>query len=261
LRIAAVADVHCRKTSQGDFQPLFKEIAQSADILLLCGDLTDNGTSEEAHVLLKELATPVKIPVVTVLGNHDYESDKSEEVKQVLTEGGVHVLDGDSIELHGVGFAGAKGFAGGFGSSMLGPWGEQAVKLFVHEAVNEALKLEAALARLHTSVKVCLLHYSPIKTTVEGERTEILAFLGSSRLEEPINRHEVNVVFHGHAHSGTLEGATSTGIPVYNVAMPLLRARTKVGFRIYELDLEHTEDDETVIVHPESAHQTIYDRI
>lgn len=250
LRIAAVADIHCRKTSAGDFQPLFKDASQQAEVLVLCGDLTDNGTPEEAHILLKELATPTKIPIIAVLGNHDFESGKQAEVIKILEEGGVNVLDGESIELKGVGFAGTKGFAGGFGSSMLGPWGEAAIKVFVHEAVDEALKLEAALARLHTSTRVALLHYSPIQTTVEGERREIYAFLGSSRLEEPINRHRVNVVFHGHAHVGTLEGETTTGIPVYNVALPLLRAKlpNNPRFKLYEVPV-----DPLHIEHPEAA--------
>jgi Icc-related predicted phosphoesterase len=252
LRIAAVADIHCRKTSQGDFQPLFKQIFDSADVLLLCGDLTDNGTPEEAHVLLKEFwnRTTNRMPTIAVLGNHDYESDKADEVKQVLCEGGITVLDGESVEIEGVGFAGAKGFGGGFGASALGPWGENAIKVFVHEAVNEALKLEHALARLSTEFRICLLHYSPIQTTVEGERKEIFAFLGSSRLEEPINRQGVTAVFHGHAHTGTAEGKTISGIPVYNVALPLLRAKVpecKRGFRLFEIDLSQRRhaDEET----------------
>jgi Icc-related predicted phosphoesterase len=241
LKIAALGDTHCRKTSAGEFQPMFKEIAACADVLLLCGDVTDTGTAEEAHLFLKELPAGMKIPILAVLGNHDYESSKPEEVKQVLTEGGITVLDGESFEIEGIGFAGAKGFAGGFGKSALGPWGENAIKVFANEAVEEALKLEAALARLHTEVKVCLLHYSPIQETVEGERREIFAFLGSSRLEEPINRHAVSVVFHGHAHVGTAQGHSATGIPVYNVAMPLLRAKVpecSSGFRLYELNLQ-----------------------
>jgi Icc-related predicted phosphoesterase len=247
MKIAAIADVHCRKTSHGDFQSMFQEASQAADVLVLCGDLTDNGTPEEAHVLLKELGMPSKVPTLAVLGNHDYESDRADELKNILTDGGVVILDGESVEIDGVGFAGAKGFAGGFGASMLGPWGESAIKQFVHAAVDEALKLEAALARLHTDIRVCLLHYSPIQKTVEGERPQIYAFLGSSRLEEPINRHSVSVVFHGHAHAGTPEGRTSTGIPVYNVAMPLLRAKVpecERGFRLFELELARCAEDE-----------------
>jgi Icc-related predicted phosphoesterase len=132
------------------------------------------------------------------------------------------VLDGDAHEVAGIGFAGVKGFAGGFGPRALGPWGEPAIKSFVHEAVNEALKLEAALARLRTPHRIAVLHYAPIMATVSGEPPEIYPFLGSSRLEDPLNRYPVSAVFHGHAHRGSLEGRTREGSPVYNVAMPLL---------------------------------------
>jgi len=221
IRIAAVGDLHVSKKGQGTFQQLFSQINTSADVLLLCGDFTDYGVPEEARVLAREL-TSVKIPVVAVLGNHDYEGGKHEEIMQILRDSGVTVLDGEATEVHGVGFAGVKGFCGGFGRGALGPWGEKAIKAFVQEAVDESLKLEAALARLRTPRRVALLHYSPIRETVEGEPIEIFPYLGSSRLEEPINRYRVSAVFHGHAHRGTPEGRTSTGVPVYNVAMPLL---------------------------------------
>jgi Icc-related predicted phosphoesterase len=223
VRVAAVGDIHCTKTSQGALQPLFSQVAEAADVLVLCGDLTDYGLPEEAHVLAREL-TAAKVPVVAVLGNHDFESGKQDEVKQTLYETGVSVLDGDSCEIHGVGFAGVKGFAGGFGRRALGPWGEDTIKRFVHEAIDEALKLESALARLRTPRRVAVLHYSPIQTTVEGEPPEIFPFLGCSRLEEPLIRYPVSAVFHGHAHHGTPEGRTTSGdIPVYNVSLPLLR--------------------------------------
>jgi Icc-related predicted phosphoesterase len=221
LRIAAMGDLHVSKNSQGAFQPLFTQINHSADVLLLCGDFTDYGLPDEARVLARELSV-VKIPVIAVLGNHDYEGGKPNEIRQILADGGVTVLDGEAIEVHGIGFAGVKGFAGGFGRGALGPWGEHAIKAFVQEAVDEALKLETALARLRTQKRVALLHYSPIRGTVEGEPPEIFAYLGSSRLEEPINRYRVSAVFHGHAHRGTPEGRTSTGVPVHNVSMPLL---------------------------------------
>jgi Icc-related predicted phosphoesterase len=225
VRIAAIADLHVSKSSQGQFQPLFSNINASADVLVMCGDFTDYGLPEEARVLARELSTAVKIPVVAVLGNHDYEGGKESEVAQILRDIGVTVLDGEATEVHGIGFAGVKGFCGGFGRGALGPWGEKAVKAFVQEAVDEALKLEAALARLRTQRRVALLHYSPVRSTVEGEPIEIFPYLGSSRLEEPINRYRVSAVFHGHAHRGGPQGHTSTGVPVYNVAMPLL-ART-----------------------------------
>lgn len=222
LRVAAIGDIHVSRHSQGAFQLLFSQISTNADVLILCGDFTDYGLPDEARILARELSSAVKIPVVGVLGNHDYEAGRQTEIREILTDAGVVVLDGEATEIDGVGFAGVKGFAGGFGRGALGPWGEQAMKRFVQEAVDESMKLEAALARLRTQRRIALLHYAPIRGTVEGEPPEIFPYLGSSRLEEPINRYRVTAVFHGHAHRGQAEGRTSTGIPVYNVAMPLL---------------------------------------
>ena len=243
LRIAAVGDIHVSKQSVGKFQPLFAQISDSADVLVLCGDFTDYGLPDEARILARELSATVKIPVIAVLGNHDYESDQQDEIRRVLSDAGVSVLDGEVVEVLGVGFAGVKGFAGGFGRGALGPWGEKAIKRFVQEAVDEALKLEAALARLRTQRRVAVLHYAPIRGTVEGEPPEILPYLGSSRLEEPINRYRVSAVFHGHAHRGAPEGRTATGIPVYNVAMPLLARLNpdRPPFLILELPLHDGE--------------------
>src|SRR5688572_29890236 len=159
LRIAAIGDLHVSKASQGRFQTLFSQINNRADVLVLCGDFTDYGTSEEARILARELTASVKIPVIGVLGNHDYEGGKEREITQILTDAGVTILDGEVTELHGVGFAGVKGFPGGFGRGALGPWGERVVKQFVQEAIDESLKLEAALARLRTPHRVALLHY------------------------------------------------------------------------------------------------------
>jgi Icc-related predicted phosphoesterase len=222
LRVAAIGDLHVSRQSQGAFQPLFSQISENADVLVLCGDFTDYGLPDEARVLARELTTAVKIPVLAVLGNHDFEAGKQHEIREILVDAGVTVLDGEATEIHGVGFAGVKGFAGGFGRGALGPWGEHVIKLFVQEAVDEALKLETALARLRTTTRVAVMHYAPIRGTVEGEPPEIFPYLGSGRLEEPINRYRVNAVFHGHAHRGSPEGRTSAGVPVYNVAMPLL---------------------------------------
>jgi Icc-related predicted phosphoesterase len=223
VRVAAVADLHCAKAmAAGTFQPLFTQVAERADVLVLAGDLTDYGLPEEARLLARELAV-AKVPVVAVFGNHDYESEHPDEVKQILTEAGVKLLDGDSCEINGVGFAGVKGFAGGFGERALQSWGEPILKRFVREAVDEALKLEAALARLRTPQRIAIMHYSPIRSTVECEAPEIAPFLGSSRLEDPINRYPVLAVVHGHAHRGTPEGRTAAGVPVYNVALPLLK--------------------------------------
>ncbi|MEO7454617.1 MAG: metallophosphoesterase [Gemmatimonadaceae bacterium] len=236
VRIAAVSDVHYSKTSQGLLQPLFAQITESADILVIPGDLTDYGLAEEARVLARDLTTAVKIPVVAVLGNHDYEGDQVDDVRDILTTAGVHLLDGDAVEVLGIGFAGVKGFAGGFGRGALGPWGEPSIKLFVQEAVQEALKLESALARLTTPCRIALLHYAPIRETVEGEPVEIFPWLGSSRLEEPLTRFEVDAVFHGHAHKGAPEGRSSTGIPVYNVCLQVLKDSypDRPPFRLFE---------------------------
>jgi Icc-related predicted phosphoesterase len=238
MRIAAVGDVHCKKTSTGAFQGLFTAMAAAADVIVLCGDLTDLGLAEEARVLAKELSAAKTIPVVAVLGNHDYESGETDQVKGILTDAGVTLLDGDALEIDGVGFAGVKGLGGGFGQRALQPWGEDIMKRFVREAVDEALKLESGLAKLRTSQRVVVLHYSPVRDTVEGEPSEIFPFLGSSRLEEPLLRYPVSVVFHGHAHRGRPEGRTRTGVPVYNVCLPLLleAAPERPAFRLVDLD-------------------------
>lgn len=223
VRLAAMGDLHYGRTSQGALQSTFAQISEQADALLLCGDLTDYGLPEEAKLLARDLSTTVRVPVIAVLGNHDFEAGKEGEIAQILTDAGVAMLDGDVHEAHGIGFAGIKGFCGGFGRGALGPWGERIVKQFVHEAVSEALKLESALARLRMPARIAVLHYSPIRATVEGEPLEIFPYLGCSRLEEPLTRYPVRAVFHGHAHNGAFEGATSNGTSVFNVAMPLLR--------------------------------------
>ena len=240
VRVAAVGDVHCTRASKGHFQPLLTKMAERADVLCLCGDLTDYGLREEAIVLAAELASVGKKPVLCVLGNHDYESGQVEQVHEVLSEAGAILLCGEAYETHGVGFAGTKGFGGGFGRHALEPWGEGPLKAFVQEALDEALKLEKALSRLRTEQRIALLHYAPIPETVVGEPAEIFPFLGSSRLEEPINRFPVAAVFLGHAHAGSLEGRTSHGIPVYNVSLPVFQRRQpgEDAFRIVELLVE-----------------------
>jgi Icc-related predicted phosphoesterase len=224
VRVAAVGDIHLGRAAYGPpIQTLFAEVAERADVLALCGDLTDRGEPEEGRQLGRALAT-IGVPIVAVLGNHDYESGNVPELGKILREAGVQLLDGgDAVEIHGVGFAGVKGFAGGFGRRALGPWGEETIKQFVREAVEEALKLETSLSKLRTERRVALLHYSPIVGTVEGEPREIYPYLGSSRLEEPLIRYPVDVVFHGHAHHGTLEGKTVGGVTVYNVSLALLQ--------------------------------------
>src|SRR4051812_48439161 len=141
IRLAAMADLHCSRHVPGAYAPTFAHVAAHADVLLLGGDLLDYGLPDEARLLAKELSN-LRIPIVAVLGNHEYESDQTDEVVQILCDAGVVMLDGDAYEVGQVGFAGVKGFGGGFGRAALQPWGERTIKRFVHEAVDEALKLE-----------------------------------------------------------------------------------------------------------------------
>ncbi len=244
IRIAAVGDIHYGKGSAGELRPLFEQVAERADVLVLCGDLTDYGLPEEAELVVRDLMPAAHVPTVAVLGNHDYESGRQNDVREVLRAGGIEVLDGESCELLGIGFAGVKGFAGGFGRGALGFWGEPAIKSFVQEALDEALKLETALARLRTPRRIAVLHYAPVEATVAGEPPAIYPFLGSSRLEEPINRYPVDFVVHGHAHKGAPEGKTSTGVPVYNVSRGLLESTypRRPAFREIVVDARAAEE-------------------
>lgn len=223
LRIAALSDLHYTRRSKGVFAGLFAEATADADVFAICGDLTDYGLPEEAQLLAEDLRENVRIPILAVLGNHDFESGREEELITILEDAGIKVLDGGAIEIDGVGFAGVSGFGGGFGERMLNAWGEQIIKDFVQAAVDEELKLEQALSRLQTPTRVALLHYAPIRDTIEGEPPEIFPFLGSSRLEEPLNHYEVTAAFHGHAHRGLPEGKTTKGCPVYNVSIAVLK--------------------------------------
>jgi Icc-related predicted phosphoesterase len=231
-RIAAVGDIHVRETDKGKWQEYFKEVSKQADVLVICGDLTDTGDEGEAQVLAEELRA-CAVPVVAVLGNHDFEKGRHKLIRQIVQKDNVHVLDGEAVVIDGIGFAGVKGFGGGFDNHMLSMFGEGAMKAFVQEAVDEALRLDRALARLdaeHESItkKIAVMHYSPIRETVIGEPEAIYPFLGSSRLSEPLNRRQVLAAFHGHAHIGSLEGKTSSGVPVFNVSKPIL---TKAGYK------------------------------
>lgn len=238
VRIAAVADIHYPHGTDAATVPLLAKAVEGADVLVICGDLTHHGLPEEAAELGKLLAK-IPIPILAVLGNHDYHADQQQEIFRVLKDSPVRVLDGDAVEIRGVGFAGVKGFASGFGRHVLEPWGETAVKQFVREAVEESLKLGSALAQLRSERRIALLHYAPVVDTVQGEPLEVHAFLGSTRLEEPLNRFQVDAAFHGHAHHGQSEGKTSTGVPVYNVSLPLLRRTRTEPFpvRILEVDV------------------------
>ncbi len=240
MRIAAVGDIHVRETDKGKWQEYFKEVSKQADIFLICGDLTDTGDEGEAQILSEELRA-CSVPVVAVLGNHDFEKGRHKLIRQIVQKENIHILDGEAVVIGDVGFAGVKGFGGGFDNNMLSMFGEGAMKAFVQEAVDEALRLDRALARLdadHEKVtkKIAIMHYSPIKETVIGEPEAIYPFLGCSRLSEPLNRREVVAAFHGHAHIGTLEGRTSSGVRVFNVAKQiLLKAGYKCPFYVFEV--------------------------
>ena len=239
-RIAAIADLHIRDADKGKWAKIFAEVSRNADVLAICGDLTDTGDESEAHILAEELKS-CAIPVVAVLGNHDFEKGRHKLIRQVVQSANVHVLDGEAIEIAGVGFAGVKGFGGGFDNYMLSMFGEGAMKAFVHEAVDEALHLDRALARIDQDFggipKVALMHYSPIKETVTGEPEQIFRFLGSSRLAEPLLRRQVEVAFHGHAHIGVLEGSIQGKVKVYNVAKHVLhKSGYHLPYFMYEIE-------------------------
>ncbi len=216
-RVAAMGDLHIREHGSPSYKDLFSEISQAADILVLAGDLTDLGKPREAELLATDLRS-CSIPIVAVLGNHDYECGHVDEVKEIFEEAGVQLLEGQAVEINGVGFAGVKGFAGGFGRYMLGSFGEPAIKAMVAESVDETMRLENALRQVRSERAMVVLHYAPIPETLAGEPPEIFPFLGSSRLAETIDRFPVSAVVHGHAHRGTYEGRTPGGAPVYNVA-------------------------------------------
>lgn len=239
IRIAAVGDIHVQESDKGKWKGYFEKISRSADVLLIAGDLTHTGDESEAEVLLEELRA-CTIPVIAVLGNHDYEKGRHKLIRQILQKhSSLHILDGESIVVHGIGFAGVKGFGGGFDNHMLSMFGEGAMKAFVQEAVDEALHLERALSRLdqeHEGIKkVVLLHYSPVSETVKGEPEVIFPFLGSSRLAEPLIRKKVVAAFHGHAHAGNLDAEIS-GVKIFNVAKPvLLKEGVEDGFFVFEI--------------------------
>jgi Icc-related predicted phosphoesterase len=226
MRIAAVGDLHCRADTRRNVTVALRGVDQEADVLLLAGDLTDHGTQEEALWLAEELSQ-IEMEKCAVLGNHDYESGQEAVVRRVLSDAGIHVLDGEPWTLNDLGVAGVKGFAGGFEQSQLQRFGEEATKSFVDACIAEELKLEKALFQLRTRHRVALLHYAPCRQTLEGEPLEIFAFLGATRLSGPIDQLRPNIAIHGHAHRGTLRGVTRGGVPVVNVALPVLRRLDK----------------------------------
>ena len=251
VRIAAVGDFHCSEASTGAYREQFRRVNDDADVLLLAGDLTNWGTPAEMRVAVGELAE-VEIPIVTVLGNHDHEAGETEAICEILRDRGVRVLDGDTFELNEqVGIAGVKGYMGGYGRRALTAFGESLTKNFVSSCLDEVQKLELALRRLSTPVRIALLHYAPVIDTVLGEPEQIYPFLGTDRLAEPLDRFEVAVAFHGHAHHGSFEGRTPGGVPVYNVSHDLIRREQRGDlYFLYEIPLAEAGEGEEA---PEGA--------
>ncbi|MGQ3041253.1 MAG: metallophosphoesterase family protein [Brevundimonas sp.] len=235
LRVAAVGDLHVGENHNRPYRELFERVADDADVLCLCGDLVNFGKTREVEILVEDIRA-CKIPMVGVLGNHEHECGQPELVTKMLCDAGVQMLTGQAYEIEGVGFAGGKGFVGGFGRYMLSSFGEATIKAFVQEAVDDANQIENSIRMLRTERSVVLLHYSPVVDTVVGEPPEIHAFLGSSRLGETIDRYDnVSLVVHGHAHRGAHEGRTNKGVPVYNVALPVLRTLGDMPYRVFEV--------------------------
>lgn len=235
MKVAAIGDLHVIEDSAAPYRQLFEEIAEAADVLLLCGDLTNFGKTAEAEILAEDISH-CPIPILGVLGNHDYECGQPEEVARILHDAGMTILDEQAVEIDGVGFAGVKGFIGGFGRGELAPFGEPEIKAFVDIANNEARKLENALRSLRTEKMVAVLHYSPIAETLEGEPIEIYQYLGSQRLADALDRFE-NIAFavHGHAHHGSYEGRTLRGTRVYNCAQFVLREKFGKPYTVLEV--------------------------
>jgi Icc-related predicted phosphoesterase len=235
VRIAASADLHFSPQSYAKLKEQFERVRDDADVLVLAGDLTNYGQPEEMEPLLNVLLR-LRLPTVVVLGNHDYESGKEQELSRMMASAGLKVLDGSGYERDGVGFAGTKGFVGGFGRGVLTAFGEREIKDFVRASVDEAMKLERGMSQLRTEKRVIVVHYSPIVETVQGESPEIFPFMGTSRLAEVIDRHGATLVVHGHAHHGKLEGRTAGGVPVHNVAISLLQAQTPSAvYRVFDV--------------------------
>jgi Icc-related predicted phosphoesterase len=235
MRIAASADLHFSPQSYAKLKDQFERVRDEADVLVLAGDLTNYGQPEEMEPLLNVLVR-LRLPTVVVLGNHDYESGKEHELARMMVAAGLKVLDGTGYERDGVGFAGTKGFVGGFGRGVLTAFGEREIKDFVRASVDEAMKLERGMSQLRAEKRVVVIHYSPIAETVQGEAPEIFPFLGTSRLAEVIDRHGATLVIHGHAHHGKVEGRTPGGVPVHNVAISLLQAQNpSMVYRVFEM--------------------------
>jgi Icc-related predicted phosphoesterase len=224
MRLAAVSDIHLQPEDYEKNVSAFSAVNELADALVIAGDFTNHGTPDEMRGCLAVLEH-IHVPIVGVLGNHDHESGNQDELAGMLRLAGVHLLDGQCFEIDGVGFAGTKGFAGGFAPYELMPFGEGGIKTFVEIAEREAIKLDYGLAQLKTDVKIAITHYAPIRETVVGEPEPIFPFLGSSRLERALDRHKPAIALHGHAHHGTFSALAGCGVRVCNVALPVLRER------------------------------------
>ena len=234
MRIAATADLHYT-TQQTSLKEQLASVRDEADVLIVAGDLTNFGQPSEMEPLVNVLVR-LRLPIIAVLGNHDFESGKQDELVSMMTSEGVKVLDGTGYERDGVGFAGTKGFVGGFGRGVLTAFGEPEIKTFVKVSIDEALKLERAMAQLRTAKRVVVLHYSPIADTVVGEAPEIYPYLGTSRLAEVIDRHGADLIVHGHAHHGSPSGKTTAGIPVHNVAITLLQSQAPpAAYKLFDV--------------------------
>jgi Icc-related predicted phosphoesterase len=241
IRIAATGDVHFGEDSAGTLRPCLERIDRDADVLLVAGDLTKYGDPAQAQVLANELRD-LPVPVVTVLGNHDYHRDLQDDVRQVLEGAGITVLEGEHVRLSvggaDVGIAGGKGFGGGFTGSSGTEFGEPQTKAFIRHSRTLAENLERALAEIQrVDLKIALTHYSPIRETLQGESPEIFPFLGSFLLAEAIDRTGVDLALHGHAHNGSEKGVTPGGVNVRNVAMPVLRR----PYAVYAFERSHGE--------------------
>lgn len=217
-----MADLHFGPDSLKTFSALFKAADADTDLIVLCGDLTMRGLVEEARGLVKAMGN-ASAPIVSVLGNHDYEANNQEEIMDILEEAGVKVLERGTYTTRGheVGICGAKGFCGGFAPSRIAPFGERILKMFINETYKEANKVNRALKSLKADFKVVAYHYAPIRETCIGERCEIIPFLGSSILSDPVDTFRANLVLHGHSHNGREKGSTLMGVPVRNVALPI----------------------------------------
>ena len=252
IRVAAIADVHFSQDSAGRLRQFWSQVHTQADVMLLAGDLTTHGERKQAAVLARELEV-VEVPIIAVLGNHDYHTDAEHEVRDELERAGIIVLEGESatISVGGatLGVAGTKGFGGGFAGSSLTPFGEPEMKAFIYHTEALADRLEENLSRLECDYRVALLHYSPVKETLAGERLEIFPFMGSYLFAEAVNSAGADLILHGHAHHGQEKGVTARGIPVRNVALPVLNS----AYAIYNLEKSERREVEQAEAVTESS--------